>query len=153
MKDYTRWLSQKRANSRSRAGTSRLAWNHHTAHLRSVLQAAVAGLGDCHRQAQAGRTLLQNHPLMPAAPHSRWRCPALQLCPHTPWGGYSLEGLYGESSGQTHGERTKTQQYKKHRLSNCDHRHKTGSFNIPSWRWGQDHHSFKDLWAVNSCWG
>lgn len=117
-------------------------------HLKSVLRVAVAGPGNCHRQAQAGRTLLQNHPLMPAAPHSRWQCPALQLCPHTLWGGYSLEGLYGESSGQTHGERTKTQQYKKDRLSNCDHRHRLGSSTFHHGVGGKTTHSFKGLWQL-----
>lgn len=99
-------LSRKRANSRSRAGTSWLAWSHHTAHLRSAPQVAGAGPGGCRRQAWAGRTLSQNPPLRPAARRSRRQCPAPQLCPHTPWGGYSLAGLCGESSGQTHGGRT-----------------------------------------------
>lgn len=95
------------ANSRSIAVTSRPAGNHHTARLSSAPRAAGPGPGCCHRREQVGRTLSQSPPPRPAAPRSRRWCPAPQPCPHTPWGECFLEGLCGESSGQTRGGKTK----------------------------------------------
>lgn len=95
------------ANSRSIAVISRHAGNHHTVHLSSAPRAAGPGAGCCHRREQVGRTLSQSPPPRPAAPRSRRWCPALRLCPHIPWGECFLEGLCGESSGQTRGGKTK----------------------------------------------
>lgn len=95
------------ANSRSTAVISQPAWSHHTAHLRSAPRAAGPAPGCCRRRGQAGRTLSQSPPPRPAAPRSRQQCPARQPCPRTPWGEYFLEGLCGESSGQTRGGKTR----------------------------------------------
>lgn len=103
------WRTGGLANSRSTAVTSQPARSHHTARLRTAPRAAGFGSGYCRRPGQVGRILSRSPPPRPGAPRSRRWCPGPQRCPHTPWGECFLEDLCGESSGQTHGGKTKAE--------------------------------------------
>ena len=102
-------------SSRSTAAISWPAWSHHRAPLSSAPWAAGPGPGCCHREGLAGRTPLRSPPPRLAAPRSRRWCPALQPCPRIPWVGCFLEGLCGESSGQTREGKTTENERKAHK--------------------------------------